>query len=78
MARIFVLKHNAYKLTKDGVKDLLSFVNDGNNAFIALNEFSDDLKEQLEFTTNNLDKNINSIKALKALKGEFSLEHKAV
>ena len=59
------IKNNAYKLTKDGVKDLLSFVNDGNNAFISLNEFSDDLKEQLEFTTNNLDKNINSIKALK-------------
>jgi hypothetical protein len=70
------IKNNAYKLTKDGVKDLLSFVNDGNNAFISLNEFSDDLKEQLEFTTNNLDKNINSIKALKALKGEYSLEHK--
>ena len=70
------IKNNAYKLTKDGVKDLLSFVNDGNNAFISLNEFSDDLKEQLEFTTNNLDKNINSIKALKALKGEYSIEHK--
>ncbi len=70
------IKNNAYKLTKDGVKDLLSFVNDGNNAFISLNEFSDDLKEQLEFTTNNLDKNINSIKALKALKGEYSLEYK--
>ena len=71
------IKNNAFRLTKDGVKDLLSFVNDGNNAFISLNEFNDDLKEQLEFTTNNLDENVNNVKALKALKGEYSLEYKA-
>ncbi|MDD7914046.1 DUF4350 domain-containing protein [Polaribacter ponticola] len=70
------IKNNAFRLSKDGVKDLLSFVNDGNNAFISLNEFNDDLKEQLEFTTNNLDKNINNVKALKTLKGEYTLTHK--
>jgi hypothetical protein len=69
------IKKNAYKLTKDGVIDLLSFVHDGNNAFLALNYFSDNLKEKLEITTNNLDIKLNTIAELKALKGEFYLEN---
>ena len=67
------IKNNAYRLTPEGVNELLSFVNDGNNAFLALNYFSDALKEALEISTNNLDKNTNTIAQLKALKGEYSL-----
>jgi hypothetical protein len=70
------IKKNAYKLTKDGISDLLSFVHDGNNAFLALNYFSDTLREKLEITTNNIDQNINTIAELKALKGEFYIENK--
>jgi hypothetical protein len=69
------IKKNAYKLTKDGVINLLSFVHDGNNAFLALNYFSDNLREKLEITTNNLDIRVNTIAELKALKGEFYLEN---
>tara|TARA_B110000046_G_C13018601_1_gene410010 strand:+ start:2622 stop:3815 length:1194 start_codon:yes stop_codon:yes gene_type:complete len=69
------IKKNAYKLTKDGVNDLLSFVHYGNNAFLALNYFSDNLREKLGITTNNLDQNVNTIAELKGLKGEFSLEN---
>ena len=72
------IKKNAYKLTKDGVNDLLSFVHDGNNAFLALNYFSDNLKERLEITTNNVDKNVNTVAGLKTLKGEFYLENETV
>jgi hypothetical protein len=69
------IKRNAYRLTQDGVNELLSFVNDGNNAFLSLNYFSDALKEELEITTNNLDKNTSTIADLKALKGRFYLEN---
>lgn len=71
------IKNNANKLTEDGVSDLLSFVYDGNNAFISLNYFNDNLKEQLEITTNNLDKNVYDIQDLKDLKGEFFLNDKS-
>lgn len=71
------IKNNANKLTKDGVESLLSFVSDGNYAFISLNYFSSILKEKLEITTNNLDKNAFSITNLKALKGEFYLNNES-
>lgn len=71
------IKNNAYRLTKDGVNDLLSFVNDGNTAFLSLNYFSDALKKRLEIKTNNLDKKTTTIAGLKALKGEFYLENKS-
>lgn len=70
------IKNNANKLIEDGVNDLLSFVYDGNSAFISLNYFNDNLKEQLEITTNNLDKNVYDIQDLKALKGNFYLNDK--
>ena len=70
------IKNNANKLANDGVSDLLSFVYDGNSAFISLNYFNDNLKEQLEITTNNLDKNVYDIQDLKALKGNFYLNDK--
>ena len=68
------IKNTASKLTEDGVTDLLSFVYDGNSAFLSLNYFSDALIEQLEITTNNLDKDVYSVDDLKPLKGEFYLE----
>ncbi|MHB0755358.1 hypothetical protein [Polaribacter sp. M15] len=67
------IKNTANKLPEDGVTDLLSFVYNGNNAFISLNYFSDDLLTQLDITTNNLDKHVYDKAALKGLKGEFSL-----
>ena len=70
------IKHSAYKITEDGIEQLLSFANKGNNVFLSLNYFNDGLKEKLAFTTNNLDKSENSIKALKRLKGELYLENK--
>ncbi|WP_298777430.1 DUF4350 domain-containing protein [uncultured Polaribacter sp.] len=70
------IKDNAYKLTKDGVESLLSFVDDGNSAFISLNYFSKNLKEALEITTNNLDKNVYDDSKLRELKGEYYLENR--
>lgn len=69
------IKDNAYRLTNDGVDDLLSFVDDGNAAFISLNNFNNYLKEKLEITTNNLDKGIYDNAILKDLKGEYYLEN---
>lgn len=71
------IKNHANKLTKDGIDDLLTFVANGNHAFIALNYFSDDLKEKLEITTNNLDKFSTPKSKLKTLKGEFYLNNKS-
>lgn len=71
------IKNNANRFTKDGVESLLSFVSDGNYAFISLNYFSSILKEKLKITTNNLDKSVFSIASLKALKGEFYLNNEA-
>ena len=71
-----LIKNAAYKQTDDGLKDLLSFVKQGNSAFISLNYFKDNFKEELEFTTNNLDKNVSEIADLKKLAGEFYLKHK--
>lgn len=68
------IKNSSYKITKEGVQELLSFVADGNTAFLAFNNFTEDLKEALEITTNNLDKNKFSIASLKKLKGTFYLK----
>jgi hypothetical protein len=69
------IKNDAYKLTSDGIDDLLSFVSNGNNAFLSLNQFSANLREKLEITTNDLDKKIDAIQDLKSLKGEFYLNN---
>jgi hypothetical protein len=69
------IKRNANKLTKQGVNSLLSFVSEGNNAFLALNYFSNNLQKKLGITTNNLDKDVYSVADLKVLKGEFYLEN---
>ena len=70
------IKNNANKLPEEGIKEMLSFVYDGNNAFLSLNYFSENLEAQLGITTNNLDKNVYDTQDLKALKGEFSLVDK--
>ncbi len=69
------IKNNAYKLTADGIDELLSFVSIGNNAFISLNEFSENLKEKLEISTNDLTKGLSSSEDLRPLKGEFYLKN---
>ena len=71
------IKNNANKLTDEGVNDLLSFVYDGNNAFLSLNYFTDELKERLEVSTNNLDSNVYTVAALKKLQGSFFLTNKS-
>jgi hypothetical protein len=70
------IKHSGYKLTNNGVTELLDFVSRGNNVFLAFNHFKDTLQSSLKFTTNNLDKKVHSIKALKRLKGTFELNNK--
>lgn len=69
------IKKNANKLTEDGIDELLSFVSDGNSAFLSLNYFNETLKDKLEITTNNLDSDVFSIEGLKSLKGEFYLNN---
>ena len=68
------IKSNSYKISKDGVTDLLSFVAYGNTAFLSFNYLTEDLKEALEITTNNLDKNVYSISDLRDLEGSFYLK----
>ncbi len=70
-----LIKHSANKYTDDGVTELLSFVDRGNTAFLSLNFFKDTLKTKLNFSTNNLDKQVYSITALKKLKGKFQLKN---
>ncbi|PQJ78348.1 DUF4350 domain-containing protein [Polaribacter porphyrae] len=65
------IKNDAYWLSEDAIKELLSFVADGNTAFISLNYFNKSLKKQLEFTTNNLDKDVFGITKLRELEGTF-------
>lgn len=70
-----LIKGFAANQTSEGIQELLDFVKRGNNAFIALNYFRTDFKDELEFTTNDLDKDIYTISGLKKLKGEFYLEN---
>lgn len=70
-----LIKSVAVKQTSETTTALLDFVKKGNSALIALNFFDDDFKKQLEFTTNNLDKNAYTNQDLKKLKGLFYLEH---
>lgn len=77
LSNYICIKNNANKLTDDGVSYLLGFVYSGNTAFLALNYFSDELREQLAFETNNLDKDVYGVENLKELKGEFHLENES-
>ncbi|MEO9569904.1 MAG: DUF4350 domain-containing protein [Polaribacter sp.] len=69
------IKHSGFKLSNEGVSELMSFVSKGNNAFLAFNHFKDTLQSSLNFTTNNLDKNANSINKLRKLKSTFQLNN---
>ncbi|TXD49284.1 hypothetical protein [Polaribacter sp. IC073] len=71
-----LIKNAAYKQTAAGTTALLDYVKQGNSAFIALNFFKENFKEQLEFTTNNLDTEVFDVAALRKLKGTFYLKHK--
>ncbi|SDR97376.1 hypothetical protein SAMN05216503_1566 [Polaribacter sp. KT25b] len=77
LSNYICIKSNTNKLTDDGVSYLLGFVYSGNTAFLALNYFSDELREQLAFKTNNLDKDVYGVENLKELKGEFHLENES-
>lgn len=70
------IKHFNDKHTNDGINELLFFVENGNSVFLALNYFRDTLKTRLHFTTNNLDKNANTVSKLRKLKGDFYLNDK--
>ena len=67
------IKRSAFKLKEDAVESLLSFVADGNEAFISLNYFNDQLKKRLHFEAINLDENAYDNAYLKSLKGMFYL-----
>jgi hypothetical protein len=77
LSTYILIKHTAYKITENGVIDLLSYANAGNTVFLSLNYFSDDLKEKLGFTTNNLDKDVYTVSDLRELKGNFYLENES-
>jgi len=70
------IKASGHKFTSSGVESLLRFVHNGNTAFISLNHFTTDLKEQLDFEITNLDKDKYNPSQLKQLAGSLSLEHK--
>lgn len=70
------IKSSAYKLNEDGLDYLLSFIKEGNNAFLSLNNFSEHLQDSLKFTTTNLDKDVYAPEELKELNGKLFLENK--
>lgn len=73
-ANYFCLNFNLNKLDEKGVDSLLSFVKKGNIAFISVEYFNKSLQEKLEFTANNLSKDIYLYEDLKKLKGQFYLD----
>ena len=74
-ANYICIKFNANKLNDYGIENLLKFVHDGNDALLSLNYFSDNLKELLQFETNNLDEHVYSPVNLKDLKGELTFKN---
>lgn len=71
----FIAKKEAYKLRENGIHSLLNFVSEGNTAFLALENIPEQLKDTLQFTTENLDKNTYNIHDLKKLNGVFSMNN---
>ena len=71
----FIAKKRANKLETNGIYSLLDFVNEGNTAFMALEDIPLQLKDTLGFTTNNLDKNVHQDHKLKELHGRFFLSN---
>lgn len=71
------IKPYAYKLNEDGLEYLLSYIELGNHAFLSLNNFTDHLKDSLQFSTTNLDEELFTQEELKTLKGTLYLENKS-
>lgn len=69
------VKNDAMRLTGDGLKELLLYVEEGSNAFFSLNRFSDALQDALEFETTNEDLLHFNASHLKTLKGDLRLEN---
>jgi len=59
------IKNTARKLNEQGVERLLSFVYDGNNAFLSLNSFNYLLESRLGFTYENHQDYLTSVEDLK-------------
>lgn len=74
-ANYICIKSHAGKLNDYGIESILKLVYDGNDAFLSLNYFSEDLKEKLQFQTNNLDDQVFGPVNLKELKGELTLKN---
>lgn len=51
------IKESAYKLNDEGIDKLLSFVFEGNNAFLSLNHFGYDLENKLGFNSTHYSNN---------------------
>lgn len=69
------IKFSADKLTQMGVQDLLDFVYEGNDAFIALNHYTYILQDALDFDTDNEDNQVFAPANLKELKGKLLLKN---
>ncbi len=74
-ANYICIKPKADKLTGIGLKDLLDFVYNGNDAFLALNYYSTEMKSVLGIETQNDDQNVFAPANLKKLKGDLHLEN---
>lgn len=74
-ANYICIKSSANKLDKRSINKLLKFVFAGNDAFISLNHFSENLKKSLNISTENLDKNTYALQELKNLKGSLYLKN---
>ncbi len=69
------IKFAANKLSESGINELLRFVYKGNDAFISLNYFSQELQNLLDFSTENLDEKVFSPVNLKEFGGDLSLNN---
>ena len=69
------VKPSAYKLNQDGLEYMLEYVKQGSNLFFSLNNFSKHIKDSLNFTTKNIDKDLYTPEELKLLKGTLFLEN---
>ncbi|CAM1343545.1 hypothetical protein [Tenacibaculum amylolyticum] len=75
-ANYVCVKPSAYRLNEETTNKILEFVGAGNDAFFSLNHFNDYLSEALKFETENLDNEVYTIEALRALNGTLYLKNK--
>lgn len=74
-ANYICIKNNASKIKQKELNTLLEFVKNGNNAFLVLNYFSEELKETLGFEISEADDNpFPSNIELRNLDGKLSLK----